>query len=119
MTRKVQNKLGEISFSDGHIEQVQLTGGEALVVFRDWHEHIWHLRFQGVVSFQCYEFGGDVSEVQISSDASAIRDAVAVIEQNGGSRAGYSDLVSVTFLRDTPMVTLVCHNLDITKFDAS
>ena len=115
MAQSLQDKLAQVSFSDGSIEQINLIGDEAQVTFRDWREQVWSLRFQGVIFFQSYEFGGDVSEVQVSNEMTALAGVIAAIERNGGDRAGYPGLVSVRFLGDSPMITVVCQNLDIAK----
>ena len=112
MSQSVQDKLAQISYSDGHVDQVQLISDQANLVFRDWREQVWHLRFRGVVLFQSYEFGGDVSEVRVGDDA-ALQEALEVIKQNGGKREGYPGLVSVSFLCDAPMITLVFQDLDV------
>ena len=115
MPQEIQTQLNRVSFSDGRIEQVHLVGSQALLVFRDWQEQIWHLQFDGVVYFQSCEFAGDISEVQISSGSILVEKAVAAIERDGGRRKGYPELTGVSYLAEQPVVALVGQTLVVTQ----
>ncbi len=102
----IREQLGRIDFCDGQIERVELVSGEATIVIRNWQEHILRFRFKGVVYFKSFEFGGDISEVQIAEDAEEIKEAIHV-EQDGGGIEAYPNLIQVTFICDAPVMIVV------------
>ena len=63
-------QLEKIDFGDGRIERVELVRDEVLIIFKNWQEHILRLRFEGVVYFKSFEFGGDDTEVPKSEQDS-------------------------------------------------
>ena len=102
-----REQLERIDFSDGRIKQVELINGEVLIVFKNWQERILRLRFKGVVYFKSFEFGGDDTEVQIANDTEEIREAIRVIQQDGGSIVAYPNLLQITFISDAPVIIVV------------
>ncbi len=103
----IREQLEGIDFSDGRIERVELVSGEVLIVFKNWQERILRLRFKGVVYFKSFEFGSDDTEVQIVNDTEEIKEAIRVIEQDGGSIKAYPNLLQITFISDAPVMMVV------------
>ncbi len=111
----IRQELGRVSYSDGRIIEAQLENGQAVVVYQDWQERLWHFEFGGVVLFRAYEFGCYIENVLANDDSPAISEAVLVIEQDGGKRKGYPDLLAVEFSGATVMMTVVFQTLHISS----
>ena len=110
------------------IEAVELKNGVAVVTLSNLQKWSFgrasdsetlRLRFGGVVYFKSFEFGGDLSEICLSNNTDEIREAIKVIENDGGSVAGYPNLVQASFVHDAPMVIVVFQSLIVENGDSS
>lgn len=109
----IHEKLQEFDFCDGQIEGVELQNGNVVLVFKNWQERTFHLKFSGVVYFKSFMWGGDISEVQLIKDAEEIKEAFRFIEHDGGATKDYHNLVQLNFISEIPVVVLVFQKFQI------
>ena len=84
-------KIKSFSFCDGQIESVYLDGDSAVLCFQNWQEEKYEFIFRDVVYFKCYNFGCDITEVQIVNQSKEIDEAVEMIKSAGGKAEGYNN----------------------------
>lgn len=87
----VTDIISKFDFCDGQIESVFLDGDIAELCFNSWKEKKYKFIFKDVVYFKCYNFGLDVSEVEIVNQTQEINEAVEEIKSGGGKAEGYND----------------------------
>jgi hypothetical protein len=87
----IQNIIENFDFCDGQIESVFLDGDTAELCFNSWKEKKYKFIFKEVVYCKCYNFGFDVSEVELVNQTEEMKEAIEVIKSGGGKAEGYND----------------------------
>ena len=111
-----------------YIEAIELKNGVAIVTLSNLQRRAQlfgkasrsetlHLNFSGVVFFKSFEFGGDLSEIRLSDESDEIREAIHVIENDGGTAAGYPNLVQASFVAEAPLMIIVFQQLNVQNGD--
>ncbi|HEX8466137.1 MAG TPA: hypothetical protein VF627_16105 [Abditibacterium sp.] len=105
--KQIQQQIEHINFEDAQIKHAEVKNGEVLVTVENWQTKLFRFRFKGVVYFKSFEFGSDLSKLQLSDDTEEIREAMRVIINDGGSIEGYAGLIQASFVSDTPVMIVV------------